>query len=250
MANPSDSRDQGDEDSDPVDRHDDADGNARGKPADRAGRNKQARSGTRSSSEVPTRSARSTKRAVERLDERERRLSFAAAGAAVVFGTLVYLLDTHNPHFRLAKGQITPQTTLVLGIVSGVLLLVATCAGRRAPVGFVALLTFLIFGTYSFFLGTPFLALAAWLLYRSYKIQRDASANLRAARADGSRSAPPATGASKSTKSAKLTSAPSRGASKKGPAGPEANKRYTPKRPVPPPPKPSRRERKAAEAAD
>jgi hypothetical protein len=190
----------------------------------------------------------STKSAIDKLDVRERRFSFAAAGASMVFGTMVYLLDTHNPHFRLAKGQITPQTTLVLGFVCAALLLASTFYGRRAAVGFVALFTFLMFGTSSFFLGAPFLALAIWLLYRSYKIQKEVADAKRAARAEepvgrssSSRSA------ATSSKSSKSSVGSSR---KKGPVRPEANKRYTPKRPPPPAPKPSRRERKAERASD
>ena len=129
--------------------------------------------------------ATSTKRAVDRLDDRERRLSFAAAVAAFVLG--VVDLRARRPTTRTSdwtRGQLTPQTTLVLGIACGVLLLGATYIGRRAPVGFVALFTFLDLRHPSFVLGLPFLALAVWLLYRSYKIQKEATAKLRAERAD------------------------------------------------------------------
>ena len=167
---------------------------------------------------------------------------------SVLFGVLIYVLDTNNKNFRLQKGQITPQTTLVLGIALAVLLVAATLYGRRAPVGFVALFVFLMFGTTSFFLGAPFLALAAWLLYRSYKIQRDSAATARAARPEQSASPASTTRSGPATnKSAKSASKRSR---TKGPAMPEANKRYTPKRPPPPAPKPSRRERKAAQSSD
>jgi hypothetical protein len=201
-----------------------------------------------SSPTAPRTSGTPTKKAIERLDERERRLSFAAAGGSVLFGVLIYVLDTNNKNFRLQKGQITPQTTLVLGVAFAVLLVAATVYGRRAPVGFVALFVFLMFGTTSFFLGAPFLALAAWLLYRSYKIQRDSAATARAARLEQS------TSPTRTTRPGPATNKSSRSASKssrtKGPAMPEANKRYTPKRPPPPAPKPSRRERKAAQSSD
>ena len=199
----------------------------------------------RASSVLAARRSRAkTKRTIDRLDDRERRFSFLAAVLAAVFGIAVYVGETSNPHFRLAKNQLTPQTTLVLGLAAAALLLVTTFIGRRALVGFVALFTFLAFGT-QYLLGVPFLALAVWLLYRSFKIQKEASAAARAARADGSgSSAPPSTrGSSRSAKS------PRRSASK-APTGPEANKRYTPKRPAPPPPKPSRRERKAAQSKE
>ncbi len=190
---------------------------------------------------------RSTKRAIERLDDRERRICFAASGLAVLTGVLIYVVETENKNFRLRKGELTPQTSLVIGLITGALLLVATLIGRRAPVGFVSLFVFLAFGT-QYFSGIPFLVLAVWLLYRSYKYQKEAAANRRAAMADSpsapsSRSRGP-TGGSAAGRTG------SKGASKKSPTQPEGNKRYTPKRPLPPPPKPSRRERKSARAGE
>jgi hypothetical protein len=206
---------------------------------------------------------RSTKWQIDRLDQRERRFSYVAAGMAVVFGVAIYLVQTNNHKFRLAKGQITPQTTLVLGIACGALLVIATLIGRRAPVGFVALFTFLGFGTTDFALGAPFLLLAGWLLYRSYKFQKEAGVKLRAANAEAAAGAPagerPATrGTATRRPAARGTTAPGKtsggtapGKSRsKGPSTPEANKRFTPNRPPPPAPKPSRRERKATQSTD
>jgi hypothetical protein len=192
-----------------------------------------------------------TKWQIDRLDGRERRFSFIAAGASVLFGLAIYLVQTNNHKFRLAKGQITPQTTLVLGIVCGVLLLLATLLGRRAPVGFVALFTFLAFGTADFALGAPFLVLAGWLLYRSYKLQKEAAASLRKANANAT--SPNADASNGRRTPAAKGGTPRATATRtkaKGPSSPEANKRYTPKRPPPPPVKPSRRDRKAAQASD
>jgi hypothetical protein len=124
--------------------------------------------------------------------------------------------------------------------------LIGTFVGRRAPVGFVALFTFLAFGSY-LFLGLPFLALAAWLLYRSWKIQRTAAANVRSARARSGSGSPTTRG---TPASAKAKGPVPKGDRRKGPVTPEANKRFTPKRPPPPAPKPTRRERKAAQASD
>jgi hypothetical protein len=204
---------------------------------------------SRATTTAPRNTGASTKSAIERLNERERRLSFAASGASLLFGVMIYLLETNDKHFRLQKGQLTPQTTLVLGIAFAALLMGATAYGRRAPVGFVALFAFLMFGTTSFFLGAPFLALAAWLLYRSHKIQKDSAATARAAR-----SAQATTSRAATTRPGPATNKSSRSASKgsrtKGPATPEANKRYTPKRPPPPAPKPSRRERRAPQSSD
>lgn len=186
-----------------------------------------------------------TKRAIDRLDPRERRFSFAAAGGALLFGTMIYLLETQD-HFHFSKSPDAPLTTLVLGIVCGGLLLAATYIGRRAPVGFVALFTFLIFGTSALFLGAPFLALAVWLLFRSYKIQRDTAAEARAARTREAASTSKSSTTRAASGSAKSSRPAARNRTGRGPSSPEANKRYTPKRPPPPAPKPSRRERKAA----
>ena len=150
----------------------------------------------------PSTDTTSSKRRVDRLDDRERRLSYAAAAGAVVIGLIIYLAEQSNPHFRLAKGQLTPQTTLILGIVCGVLLLAATLFGRRAPVGFVALFTFLFLGT-RYFAGVPFLILAVWLLYRSYKFQKEATARAKEARAD--RATPSPTSTKAADRSAKTT---------------------------------------------
>jgi hypothetical protein len=204
--------------------------------------------GTRSSHAEPVRSDRTTKWSIDRLDERERRFSFIASAGAVLFGVVVYLVETENSKFRLHKGQLTPQTTLIVGLVAGGLLFGATMLGRRAPVGFVALFTGIAFSNSNFVLSLPFLALAIWILYHSYKIQKETAAAARAARAEAraSRSSPNRSGAG-SPKSAGASSGKSR---RSAPARPEANKRYTPKRPPPPAPKPSRRERKGTRAAD
>ncbi len=183
----------------------------------------------------------SVKWAIDRLDDREKRFSFAAAGGAALFAVMIYFTETSNKSFRLAKGQLTPQGTLTVGLIAAGLLLVVTLLGRRAPVGFVALFTGAAFGTY-LFLGLPFFALAVWLLYRSYKIQRQAAADRRAEAASSPGGAP-----------ARSSRAPAGGRAHgaKAPSGPVANKRYTPKapkRPLPPPPKPSRWERRQRES--
>jgi hypothetical protein len=109
----------------------------------------------------------------------------------------------------------------------------------------VALFTFLFLGT-RYFAGVPFLILAVWLLYRSYKFQKEATARAKEARAERATSSPTTTRAA--DRSAKTTTRKS--GTTKGPSRPEANKRYTPKRPPAPAPKLSRRERKAAGASD
>jgi hypothetical protein len=193
----------------------------------------------------------STKWAVDRLDGRERRISFAAAGAAVLFGVTIYISETHDKKFHLAKNQLTPEWTLILGIAAGALLLGATVLGRRAPVGFVALFAGAMFTGSSIIFGLPFIAVALWILYRSYKVQKEMSANVRAARAESRSQSANTRASSMSSRGTAAAARGAKGAAKaKGPALPEGNKRYTPKRPPPPPPKPSRRERKATQTSD
>ena len=192
-----------------------------------------------------------TKWSVDRLDGRERLYCYIASVMAVVFALLIYVGETTQKNFHPVKNQFTPTTALLVGLGSAVALALTTWIGRRALVGFVALFAFLGFENSAFVIGIPFLVLAGWLLYRSYKVQKEATAKLRAARAAG-RDAPTARtprGASTSGKQA----AEQRSARKKGPSTPEGNKRYTPKKPPPKPvpaPKPSWRERRAAKAAD
>ncbi|MGH9079454.1 MAG: hypothetical protein ACRDYE_05125 [Acidimicrobiales bacterium] len=193
------------------------------------------------------RSDRSTKWAIDRLDDREKRFSFVAAAGALLFGVAVYFTEA-NSHFHPQKGQLSPQTVLVVGLVGAALLFGATLLGRRAPVGFVALFIGVAFSNSSLFLALPFLALAIWILYRSYKIQRETAAEVRAARAESKSSSARAT---RSRAGSSKSGAGRQGKSHAGsPARPEANKRYTPKRPPLPAPKPSRRERKDARTSD
>ena len=194
---------------------------------------------------------RPTKWSVDRLDGRERLYCYASAGIAVIFSILIYVGETTNKSFHPVKNQFSPTTALLVGLGSAVLLAVSTWVGRRALVGFVALFAFLGFENSALVIGIPFLVLAVWLLYRSYRVQKEATAKLRADRAAGGGAATARTprGAATSGK----TAAEARAARKKGPTGPEANKRFTPKKPAPKPvpaPKPSWRERREAKTAD
>jgi hypothetical protein len=185
----------------------------------------------------------STKRLVDHLDVRERRLGFAAAGVAAVVAVVIYFVEADNPKFHVHKGQFTPQTTLIVGLVCAGLLLLTAFIGRRAPVGFVALFTGIAFLNFVF-IGAIFLAYAFWLLWRSWKVQREAATAQRAARTSEGVAARPTPRARRSTVAKEKTAPKS--------AAPEANKRYTPKapkRPAPPPPKLSRRERRQQSAA-
>ena len=206
-----------------------------GAPAAPAKGSTPARAGTRG---VPA-----TRWQVDRLEANERRWSFAAAAVAVIFGVTIYVSETRDTHFHLAKGQLTPQTMLVVGLVLAALLVATTLLGRRGPVAFVALFAGIAFFSYGF-LGLLFWVLGIWLLYRGYKAQKAAAA---AARASGE--PPPASAlearragrAGRGGGTADTTAAPS------GPRRPPtANKRYTPKLPPPGAPRPSRRERRRA----
>ena len=112
------------------------------------------------------------------------------------------------------------------------------------------------FAQVAFVLALPFFVLAIWLLYRSYKVQKEITARVRAAKGIPARPAG-RSGAREAPAPRTRTPAPGRAApprkSAKGPAKPTPNKRYTPKQPsapAPPPPKLSRRERKAAAGQD
>jgi hypothetical protein len=211
---------------------------------------------SKSAADIPARKSDvSAKWAVDRLDGRERRISFAAAGAAVLFGVTIYISETHDKNFHLSKNQLAPEWTLILGIVAGALLLGATFLGRRAPVGFVALFAGAMFTGSSIIFGLPFIGVALWILYRSYKVQKEMSASVRAARAESRALSTSSRASGTSARGSAASNRGAKGAAKgqtkaKGPAIPEGNKRYTPKRPPPPPPKPSRKERKAAQPSD
>jgi hypothetical protein len=197
-----------------------------------------------------------TKWSIDRLDARESLYCYAASVIALVFSVLIFVSEDKK-NFHPVKGQLSPTTGLIIGLTSAVLLAVTTRIGRRALVGFVALFAFLGFNGSGGFIGFPFLVLAGWLLYRSYKVQKEATAKLREERAAGGgtaggsdRPVRPAKGAAAAGRSR----ADARRAGRaKGPSTPEGNKRYTPKKPAPKPipqSKPSWRERRAAKASD
>jgi hypothetical protein len=181
-------------------------------------------------------SERDAKRAIYMLNDRERLFSFASAVVAAGFGIAIYVSETSNKNFRLTKGQLTPQTMLLIGLVAAALLLVATLVGRRALVGFMVFFAGAAFSTNSFVLALPFWALAFWLLYRSSRIQRQRTQELRAERAARPRSTN--TNGRGSRSGSGSGSRKSKGGSTTGPKRPEANKRYTPPKP-PPKPKPA-----------
>jgi hypothetical protein len=192
-----------------------------------------------------------TKWSVDRLDGRETLYCYAGAGIAVIFTLLIYVGETSEKHFHPIKGQFQPSTALIVGLASAAALVITTWIGRRALVGFVSLFAFLGFENSALVIGAPFLVLAVWLLYRSYKVQKEATAKLKAARSAGGEA--PAARTPRGAATSGKAAAESRAERKKAAAGPVSNKRYTPKKPAPKPipaPKPSWRERRAAKASD
>jgi hypothetical protein len=192
-----------------------------------------------------------TKWSIDRVDARERVYGYLAGLVSAFFGVLIYVAETGNKHLHLQKNQFTPTTTLIVGLACALLLIGSTYLGRRALVGFVALFTFLGFQSSNIVAGLPFLVLAVWLLLRSYKVQKEMTARLKADRNSGAPS-PAATRQSRAEAATARRAERASGRSK-GPAKPQGNKRYTPKvpaRPAPPPPKPSWRERRAAKTSD
>ena len=77
------------------------------------------------------------------------------------------------------RGSSPPRPRCIVGVVCAVALAATTYLGRRALVGFVALFTFLGFSNTDFVIGLPFLLLAVWLLYRSYKVQKEVTARIK-----------------------------------------------------------------------
>jgi hypothetical protein len=192
-----------------------------------------------------------TKWSIDRIDPRERIYCYLASFMAAFFAVLIYVAESNNTHFHLKKGQFTPLTTLVVGLVCAVLLTGTTYLGRRALVGFMALFTFLGFSNSNPVVGLPFLLLAAWLLYRSFKVQKEITARIKADRASGAKATAP--NPSRADAVAARRAGGRTGGRSKAPPAPQGNKRYTPKaptRPAPPLPKPSWRERRAAKTTD
>ncbi len=162
---------------------------------------------------------------VNKIDQRERRLSYAAALLGLVLVVAIYVPHLHD---KVHRNQADPVTFLVVGIVLSILLAVATAIGRRALVGFLALFIGLSLG---FIAGLPFLALGGWLIARAMRVSQAQAQARRAAQAAG---ATPGT--------AGPSSGSSRGSGRDHGGGertrPEASKRYTPPKP------PSRRRRR------
>jgi len=172
----------------------------------------------------PTVGAPRTEEVVEaelrRSDDKERLIGLIAAPVAAVIGLLVTgTLIARDPAATLAGGAPNPRhvsvslyqdlTLVVLALA--VLMLGFAWFRKRLPLGIVtALFGLAIFNLHYWGFGVPFIMLAAWLLVRSYRLQRE----LREARGEL-----PVRGGS----GARVLS---------GGGRPGANKRYTPPAPT------------------
>lgn len=119
---------------------------------------------------------------------------------------------------------------LLVLLLLAIVLLVATRIGRRAPLGFAALLSGFAFESQVGLLGLPFIFGGGWLLVRAWRVQRYGTPNARGAMATA-REGPPRRGRSGAAGGG-------RPAGKQGKAAtatadrrpnPSASKRYTPK---------------------
>lgn len=158
---------------------------------------------------------------VHKLEPRERLAGYIGAGVAVV-GAIAFF----GPHIheRVAKNTLSPETSLVVGVVLGLALAASTAIGRRSLVGFSALLIGFAWTSFPF-LGFPFLGLAGWLIIRATRFSRD---DAEARRQAGGGSSAAGRGA-KPARSGGLfgRKAPEPQAK----AGPDPSKRYTPPAP-------------------
>lgn len=204
------------------------------------------------------------RKAILGLDSRERRVGYigaALAGLIALVATVPYVvhpktkvtIPTTAPK-RCATGFIYQHAAknclgtyprshwvdeLALLVALALALFIAVRVGRRAPVGFVALMAGLAFeGEAGFLLGIPFIAGGGWLLIRAWRVQRYGSPTATRANQTGE-TRPPPDRTDRATRTRTKSKAPSR-------TGPEPSKRYTPKtqkrkRPPPTPPESSGR---------
>ena len=175
--------------------------------------------------------------AIKRLDDRERLFGFFMAPLGIAIGILSMVNASHmNAHTHLAKGALSKNMLIDLGVASIVLSVVvffAALSRRRSFLGFALVFLGTSFG---FPLLLPFWFVGGWLVFRAYKWQKELSAMgggpagraASSGRAQASRSDPRARGRSAAEARAK----------KKQPApkGPGASKRYTPPKPTRPRP--------------
>ncbi len=117
----------------------------------------------------PSEGADATAKAVNELDERERRMSMAGIvlGAGLVISG--YLVDRHS---NLEKVRAASSTLLIAGIVVLVIMVLGVIFRRRAMVGFSSFMVGFALITGGNVFGVLFLGFGGWLLLRALKRQR------------------------------------------------------------------------------
>ena len=120
---------------------------------------------------------------VRSANDKERLIGLVAAPVAAAIGILVIsTLILNDPPAQLKNGQIdTLHVSLTLyhdlgGVILGlsVLMLVTAMLRKRLYLGIVtALYGLAIFNLHYWGFGVPFILVAAWLLVRAYRLQRD-----------------------------------------------------------------------------
>ncbi len=185
---------------------------------------------------TPAQRAAATKKAVNNLDDRERKIGFLALAFELALTAIIvvpYL--THHVKLSKANGLKTMAAVhdfLLEGIVVGIFLLIGTLLKRRALLGFGALAAGIWLAELPSLriFGLAFLALGMWLLLKGLKSQQGAGRGPRGAPSQPRR-------ANKARGDAKA------GATR---AAPKPSKRYTPpkptRRPAPKKPAPVRAE--------
>jgi hypothetical protein len=190
------------------------------------------------------------RRAILVLDKRERQVGLIGSALATLIALVTTVPYVLNPKTKVSqtlpatknhtcsvKGFTFDKATgkcngkvayslehwvfaLVLLLAFALAIYVTVRIGRRAPVGFTALMAGLAYETQVGIFGLPFIAAGGWLLIRAWRVQRYGSVMGTKANPTGERKPPPPR-AERPTR-AKKSRTPE-------PAGPVANKRYTPK---------------------
>ena len=193
-----------------------------------------------------------TKWSIDRLDGRERLYCYAASGLAVVFAVLIYVEETTPSTSTRSRTSSPPPRALLVGLAAGVPW-PSPPGSAAGPWSASSPCSPSSASGLSTIVGLPFLVLAVWLLYRSYKVQKEATARLRADRAAGQgrgTAAPPDPRPSAAAGSRGRRRAAGARRPRPGPRPTSGTRRRSRHRKPPPPPKPSWRERRAAKASD
>ncbi len=167
------------------------DDNAQGRPGRFAGRNAGEILRELWTPKPRDRAARPapTKEVVNGLSRQERNFGFAAAVLDVAISIEMYVAIRHlkgdTTHDVALRHQ--ASTVLIAGLVGAVLLAAGAWFGRRALLGFAALIVGLELTTFGDIFGIVFIFFGGWLIVRHMRKQRqDREAGIAPARAAGS----------------------------------------------------------------